>query len=246
MRRPDGRRTNDGGLRFPNFCTRFSTNGWSSNATLLITRLFRIGIPGACFSGTRPRRRLNQSLDFVLSDLTAAEVLAFLKHREEDRKVSIGTRNCRLAALHSFFGFLLGQEPLAAGQCAEVLRIPVKRATSVSLSYLEPTRLPLSCLSPTAPQSRASATMPCSPCYTTPARGFKKHWTCARARSDWTPLRMSGSSGKGRKERTCPLWPETVDLLKALLKRQPRPDDQPIFVNRYGQPARSRQGFGSN
>jgi site-specific recombinase XerD len=42
--------------------------------------------------------------------------------------------------------------------------------------------------------------------------------------------------GKGRKERICPLWPETADLLTALLKRQPRPEDQPIFLNRYGQP----------
>ena len=42
--------------------------------------------------------------------------------------------------------------------------------------------------------------------------------------------------GKGRKERLCPLWPETVLLLKALLKRQPRRDDERLFVNRYGVP----------
>src|SRR4029077_4505073 len=42
--------------------------------------------------------------------------------------------------------------------------------------------------------------------------------------------------GKGRKERLCPLWPETVSLLKALLKRQPRSDDERLFVNRYGAP----------
>ena len=42
--------------------------------------------------------------------------------------------------------------------------------------------------------------------------------------------------GKGRKSRVCPLWPETVDLLRALLRRRPRPDDQPIFVNCYGRP----------
>jgi site-specific recombinase XerD len=42
--------------------------------------------------------------------------------------------------------------------------------------------------------------------------------------------------GKGRKERLCPLWPETVSLLKALLQRQLRADDEPIFVNRYGAP----------
>ena len=42
--------------------------------------------------------------------------------------------------------------------------------------------------------------------------------------------------GKGRKERLCPLWPETVSLLRSLLRRQPRADDEPIFVNRYGVP----------
>jgi site-specific recombinase XerD len=42
--------------------------------------------------------------------------------------------------------------------------------------------------------------------------------------------------GKGRKERLSPLWPETVSLLRSLLQRQPRHDDEPIFVNRYGVP----------
>ena len=32
------------------------------------------------------------------------------------------------------------------------------------------------------------------------------------------------------------MWSETVDLLRALLSRQPRRDDQPIFVNCYGRP----------
>ena len=42
--------------------------------------------------------------------------------------------------------------------------------------------------------------------------------------------------GKGRKERICPLWPETVTLLRKLLERHPRAPDQRIFVNRYGEP----------
>jgi integrase len=42
--------------------------------------------------------------------------------------------------------------------------------------------------------------------------------------------------GKGRKERICPLWPETVAVLKALLRTQPRAEDESIFVNRYGRP----------
>jgi len=43
-------------------------------------------------------------------------------------------------------------------------------------------------------------------------------------------------AGKGQKERLCPLWPETADLLAALLRRQPRLPQEPLFVNRYGQP----------
>ena len=42
--------------------------------------------------------------------------------------------------------------------------------------------------------------------------------------------------GKGQKERYCPLWPETVALLKALLMRQSRGKQERIFVNRYGDP----------
>ena len=67
-----------------------------------------------------------------LADLTAAEVLAFLDHSEKERHVSIGTRNCRLAALRSFFCFVADREPLAAGQCAEVLRIPIKRGRAAA------------------------------------------------------------------------------------------------------------------
>ncbi len=53
-----------------------------------------------------------------LIDLTEVEVLAFLQHLEQARKSSIGTRNCRLSALHSFFRFLADREPLVAKQCA--------------------------------------------------------------------------------------------------------------------------------
>jgi len=57
-----------------------------------------------------------------LEDLTGSEVAAFLQYTEQERGDSIGTRNCRLAALRSFFGFVAGREPDRAEQCAEVSR----------------------------------------------------------------------------------------------------------------------------
>ena len=65
-----------------------------------------------------------------LADLSANEVLAFLQYTEQERQASIGTRNCRLAALRSFFSFVADREPLASAQCSEVLRIPTKKSAA--------------------------------------------------------------------------------------------------------------------
>ena len=73
----------------------------------------------------------------MLNDLTAGEVIAFLQHVETGRGASIATRNCRLAALRSFFLFVADREPSAAAQCAEVLRIPSKKKAKRAICYLE-------------------------------------------------------------------------------------------------------------
>jgi hypothetical protein len=46
-----------------------------------------------------------------------------LPHELEFDTDTIGTRNCRLAALRIFFGFVAGREPAAIAQCTEILRI---------------------------------------------------------------------------------------------------------------------------
>lgn len=171
-----------------------------------------------------------------LADLTANEVLAFLKHCEEERRVSIGTRNCRLAALRSFFGFLMDGEPTAAAQCAEVLRIPVKRAPQAELCYLEADEVASILSEPdssTVEGQRDHVLF--ALLYNTGARIQEALDLCPRSLRLESPAHVR-LLGKGRKERICPLWPETVALLKALLQREPRLPDQCIFVNRYGQP----------
>jgi site-specific recombinase XerD len=83
-------------------------------------------------------RRQRTVAQLMLADLGADQVSAFLHHAEEERGDTIGTRNCRLAALRSFFGFVAGREPTAIAQSAEILRIPTKRAPIHAPSYLEP------------------------------------------------------------------------------------------------------------
>ena len=86
------------------------------------------------FASERKRHEIAQ---LSLTDLQAGEVLAFLEHLEKDRKVCIGTRNCRLAAIHSFFAFVAYREPLAIGQCAEIARIPVKKMSRPAMCYMD-------------------------------------------------------------------------------------------------------------
>ena len=172
----------------------------------------------------------------TLAELTASEVAAFLQHSEDERKVSIGTRNCRLAELRSFFGFVAEREPAALAQCAEVLHIPTKKAATPTYCYLEPSEVEAildqpdrKCLEGQRDHALLSFL------YNSGARIQEALDVCPAAIRFDAPLCVR-LLGKGRKERICPLWPETVALLKALLKRHPRADDEPLFVNRYGAP----------
>ncbi len=172
----------------------------------------------------------------AFDDVTADDVLAFLEHIERDRKDSIATRNCRLAALRSFYRFVADREPLAAAQCAEVLRIPVKRGRRRTLTYLEPEEVTAILAQPdkrTVQGQRDHALF--ALLYNTGGRIQEILNLTPNAARLESPAQVQ-LLGKGRKARTCPLWPETAKLLAALLRRQPRKPDEPIFINRYGRP----------
>lgn len=171
-----------------------------------------------------------------LAQLNAKEVLAFLDYNERERRVSIGTRNCRLAGLRSFFAFVAEREPLAAAQCGEVLRIPTKRGSHRALSYLEPDEVAAILAQPdrTTPEGQRDHVL-LALLYNTGGRIQEILDLCPRALRLAPPAQVR-FLGKGKKERICPLWPETAALLIALLRRKPRALDEPVFVNRYGQP----------
>ena len=185
------------------------------------------------FVASRKARAVAQ---LALSDLTDAEVLAFLQYCEDDRHTSIGTRNCRLAALRSFFHFVADREPTVAAQCAAILRIPTKRTPTPAPSYLEADEITAILDQPdrsTALGQRDHVLL--SLLYNTGARIQEALNLCPRTLRLDPPAQIK-LLGKGRKERICPLWPETADLLTAFLRRQPRADTEPIFRNRFGRP----------
>ncbi|MEN8739864.1 tyrosine-type recombinase/integrase [Primorskyibacter sp. 2E233] len=181
-------------------------------------------------------RRGKPVVRLALSELTAAEVIAFLQHLEIERGDTIGTRNCRLAALRSFFGFVATREPELMAQCADVMNVPTKKAPIRAPDYLEPEEVQAILAQPdrsTLIGQRDHTLL--SFLYNTGARIQEALDLCAQAIRFEAPACVR-LYGKGRKERISPLWPETVVLLRSLLERTPRPANEPIFVNRYGNP----------
>ena len=71
-----------------------------------------------------------------IAELDAPLIAAFLDHLERDRHNSAATRNNRLAAIHSLFGYLALHHPEHAGSTARVLAIPPKRTERNLLTYL--------------------------------------------------------------------------------------------------------------
>lgn len=172
----------------------------------------------------------------ALADVSAGEVRAFLHHTEHGCKGTIGTRNCRLAAIRSFFSFVADKDPEYIAQCVEVLTVPLKREPTSAPCYLEPDEVEAILSQPdrsTLEGMRDHALL--SFLYNSGARIQEALELCPEAIRFAAPnfVRLYG---KGRKERICPLWPETVALLEKLLKRQPRGQGERIFVNRYGEP----------
>ena len=182
------------------------------------------------------RRRNKPVAALGLEHLTGADVLAFLQYIEKERRASVNTRNCRLAALRSFFSFVVEHEPRVALQCAEVLRVPFKKATRRATRYLDSAEVSAILSQPdrgTVEGQRDHVLL--SLLYNTGAR--------IQEALDLRPQDVYFKSpahvrlmGKGRKERISPIWPETADLVTALIRRLPRKPDEPIFVNRYKSP----------
>ena len=99
-------------------------------ARVIPTRSTLIDTPSGCSSPMRKERRARNRRSRV-RDLDAALVSGFLDHLERDRGCGVGTRNTRLAAVHSFFRFASYRHPEHAETIGQVLAIPQRRPMAV-------------------------------------------------------------------------------------------------------------------
>jgi site-specific recombinase XerD len=175
-------------------------------------------------------------LDFI--DITPKSVIAFLEHLEADRANGASTRNARLAAVRSFAAFVAALYPEHLEQCQRLLAIPTKRTHSRHVEYLEGNeiRVILDSIDRSTPYGRRDY-----------ALIYTLFNTGARVQEilDVRPIDIQFERphqvilrGKGRKERICPFWPHTIDLLRILLKEIGLCENsvERLFQNRRGEP----------
>jgi site-specific recombinase XerD len=148
-------------------------------------------------------------------------LLSFLFHLEKDLSNAASTRNARLAALKSFFKMVGLFEPRYQSQCRQILMIPAKRVRRWPFDYLEKKEVDAVFSSvDTKTQDGYRDLCILRTLYNTGARASE---LCAICRDD---LDLRGKlvllHGKGRKDRTVPLWDSTATFLATYLKSERR------------------------
>jgi integrase/recombinase XerD len=167
-----------------------------------------------------------------IADLDAVVVSSFLDHLQAERGNSIRTRNARLAAIHSLFGYLALQHPEHAETIARVLAIPAKRTDHTIVTFLD--------------QHEAIALL-AAPDLGTWAGRRDHAWIQLAIQTGLRASELTGLThpdlhldtgahvachGKGRKNRITPMTTQTVATLRTWIAETPGPG--PLFPTNRG------------
>tara|TARA_R110002110_G_scaffold410896_1_gene634769 strand:- start:700 stop:1710 length:1011 start_codon:yes stop_codon:yes gene_type:complete len=172
----------------------------------------------------------------ALSDIDVTLVLGFLTYLEAERHNTVRTRNARLAAVRAFAHYVASQAPPALHLAQQIIAIPMKRFERPMLEFLSRDEVHALLAAPGVATwcGRRDTTM-LSVLYNTGARvseliGIRVADITLAATSS---VRLHG---KGRKQRTVPLWKETATDIRQWLKYADLHDGQPLTPNRSGLP----------
>lgn len=187
------------------------------------------------FLATRKGRPV---VELDLHDVDSEDVLAFLDHLEGVRNNCVTTRNNRLAAIHVFARYVAARHPESIETCQRLLAVPFKRAPQRPVEYLEAEEIKaiLKATDLRTVHGRRDHTILLT-LFNTGARVQELLDVRVRDLQLDRPLRVR-LIGKGRKERLCPLWPQTGNELRALIDElglDPH-SSQRVFRNQRGEP----------
>ena len=186
-------------------------------------------------TGTKPSQLHIEQLD-------AALILDFLAHLEQERGNGAVTRNLRLSAIKAFMRYVEYQVPSALEQIAQIRAIPTKRHDQPLIRHLtmEEVRAILNAPNLTTRLGLRDRAM-MHLCF---AAGLRVSELVGAMLTNLSLQRTPNLlvHGKGRKERSLPLWKETAADLRAWLAVRGNVRAPELFVNAEGT-AMTRAGF---
>ena len=176
-------------------------------------------------------RKRKSPAKIQMADLDAASIVAFLSHLEHDRHNGVRSRNARLMAIRCFLKYAATCEPTCLAIVQRVLAIPSKRFDRPALGFLSQAEIQAVLEAPDSGTfSGARDRVLLALMYNTGARV-----------SEIASLRVSDVTlgpganlllhGKGRKERSVPLWKSTARLLRQWIQRIGSNPDSALLPN---------------
>ena len=171
-----------------------------------------------------------------VSRLDAEIILRFLDTLEKDRGNTVASRNLRLTAIRSFYRMVALRDPASVGIATRVLAIPLKRANTRVREYLTREEMEAILVS----IDRASwcgrrdyallLTMFNLGARVSEISGLRQNHVTFGTKS-YVQLH-----GKGRKDRSIPLWPRTARILKDWFRELGQPEQAMAFPSIRGEP----------
>ena len=170
----------------------------------------------------------------TFDEFNSTLITNFLTHLETVRHNSIRSRNARLAAVHAFCHFVALQYPPALHVVQQILSIPAKRFEKPLMGFLsrEEVQAILGAPDPTTWFGQRDRVL-LAVMYNTGVR-VSELTDILVADVTLTGVASVRLRGKGRKQRTLPLWEETIVEIRSWIHKQELNPQQPLLPNRYG------------
>jgi len=171
----------------------------------------------------------------TFSKIGIEPIYNFLDWLEKTRKVSISTRNQRLAAIHSFYRYAQMENPELLLECQRVLNIPFKKKLTKALDYLMPDALKTILEQPDTRIKKGRRDLVLmATLYDTGARVQELIDLTMRDVRIASPAVIT-LTGKGNKKRCVPIMFKTQLLLKSYMEENALiingKQDYPLFFN---------------
>jgi len=169
----------------------------------------------------------------LVTDLSAELVRSFLVYLERERRCCTATRNQRLASIHALARFIGEHSPQHIEWCAQIRMVPIKKSMTASVTYLEKSEVDRLLAAPdqSSGQGRRDHALLLF-LYNSGAR-VSEATSLRIGDIDWHSMSVR-ITGKGNKQRRCPLWATTLKHLRQLAGQ--RPAEAHLFLNCRGEP----------